>query len=95
MLNDLTSSQRALADYMSELSELAYHAGWMNGIEFALWNAVIGKQNRFGRLEITNEIVEHLKELSSACSGWIAFEDDTEETFFPLNEWLKKFELEN
>ena len=26
--------------YMSELSEEAYRAGWMDGLEFALWMAV-------------------------------------------------------
>ena len=30
-----------LRDYMSELSERAYCAGWMEGIEYALWNAVL------------------------------------------------------
>jgi hypothetical protein len=88
MLNDLNPSQRALADYMSELSELAYHAGWMKGTEFALWNAVMGRLKQYGRLEITDEIVRHLKELSSECSGWIVFDEKTEETFLPLNEWI-------
>lgn len=31
MLSELTPSQRALAEYMSDLSEDAYCAGWMLG----------------------------------------------------------------
>lgn len=94
MLKDLTQSQRALSDYISELSELAYNASWMNGVEFALWNAMVGQQKVYGRLELNEEIISRLKELSSACSGWIVFDDILEETFFPLNEWRKKFDLE-
>jgi hypothetical protein len=44
MLADLSPDQRRLADYMSELSESAYCAGWMEGLEFALWEAVQGQR---------------------------------------------------
>ena len=37
MLRDLTPPQRQLADFMSDLSENAYCAGWMSGLEYALW----------------------------------------------------------
>jgi hypothetical protein len=36
MQADLTHDQRALADAMSKISEAAYCAGWMEGLEFAL-----------------------------------------------------------
>jgi hypothetical protein len=36
VLLDLSPQARALADYMSELSEEAYSAGWMMGLEFEL-----------------------------------------------------------
>ena len=39
MLTDLTPDQRALAEYMSELSEQAIHAGWIQNLEHALWRA--------------------------------------------------------
>jgi hypothetical protein len=42
MLSDLTPDQRALARYMSDLSEEAYCAGWMSGLEYALWDGLIG-----------------------------------------------------
>jgi hypothetical protein len=39
----LDHAQRQLADYMSDLSEEAYSAGWMNGLEYALWDALTGR----------------------------------------------------
>jgi hypothetical protein len=36
MLADLSLPQKELAEYMSSLSELAFLAGWMDGLEFAL-----------------------------------------------------------
>jgi hypothetical protein len=41
VLLNLEPEAHELAQYMSDLSEDAWHAGWMDGIEFALWDAVI------------------------------------------------------
>ena len=89
MLSDLTSSQKALAEYMSELSERAYSAGWMKGLEFVLWRAVVHGPFKYGRLELTCEHAQHLAALSENCGGWIFFHAEREEVFFPLNEWLR------
>ena len=88
MLSDLTSSQKALAEYMSELSERAYSAGWMMGLEFALWRAVTDGPFKYGHLELTCEHARHLAALSENCGGWIFFHAEREEVFVPLNEWL-------
>jgi hypothetical protein len=42
MLRDLTPAQLELAEYMSDLSEEAYCAGWMRDLEYALWDAAYG-----------------------------------------------------
>ena len=39
MLRVLTADQRQLANFMSNLSEQAYCAGWIEGLEYALWEA--------------------------------------------------------
>lgn len=52
MLNDLTSAQQRLAQYMSELSERAYSAGWMDGLELALWQALKDGPYKYGQLEL-------------------------------------------
>ena len=37
----MNPSAQALADYMSELSEDAFSARWMDGLEFELWSALL------------------------------------------------------
>jgi hypothetical protein len=90
VLQDLTSSQMALAQYMSELSENAYCAGWMDRLEFDLWMAIVSGLFRYGRLELTSAHIQRLSELSQGCGGWIAFEGEREETFVPMDEWLSR-----
>ncbi|WMW81309.1 hypothetical protein RF679_03260 [Undibacterium cyanobacteriorum] len=90
MLRDLSEQQRALADYMSELSEAAFHAGWMEALEFELWEAVVTGPRRFGQLDISQDHILHLSELHKACGGWIRFDEEYEEIFVPTGEWLKR-----
>jgi len=87
MLKDLTPQQRALADYMSELSELAHSAGWMENLEHALWRAVESGPCRYGRLDLTAMHIDRLKQLSVSCGGWVEFHGDGEETFVPIERW--------
>jgi hypothetical protein len=91
MLRDLAKDQRLLADFMSDLSEEAYCAGWMDGLEYALWEAVIGVRGEYGRLALTEAHRARLRELSDTCGGWIVFASDTEETWIPLAEWERRF----
>ncbi len=92
MLDDLSKPQRALAEYMSELSEAAYYASWYEALEYALWNALSGHQTLFGRLEITEEIRKRLASLSNSCGGWIYFDETMEETFIPKSAWEIQFQ---
>ena len=87
MLNDLTNSQKLLADYMSELSEEAYAASWMDGLEFSLWKAVKSELIKCGRLTFTSEKKEKLNQLSTEANGWITFDEKKEETFVTFEEW--------
>lgn len=74
---------------MSALSERAYFAGWMDGLELALWNALNGGPLRFGKVELTSEELQHLRNLSERCGGWIRFDSSEEEVFVPLDIWLQ------
>ena len=91
MLSELTPSQRALADHMSDLSEEAYCAGWLIGLEFILWEAVLGREEDDARLPFSEEEIERLRDLSEACSGWIVYQHPGAETWLPLEEWERRF----
>lgn len=86
MLCHLSTSQRELAEYMSSLSEAAYSARWMEGLELALWRAIVSGPYKYGRLQLTGEHIDRLQMLSKRCEGWVRFGDD-EETFVPLGDW--------
>jgi hypothetical protein len=91
MLNDLSPQQLELENYMSELSGQAYSAGWMDGLEFALWKLVIDGPYKYGQLHLNSEHRQSLVELSGACHGWIVFHDQFDETFVPMSQWLVNF----
>jgi hypothetical protein len=87
VLTDLTPDQRALAEYMSELSEQAICAGWIGNLEHALWRARIEGPFVYSRLVMTDEHIAKLTELSERCGGWIVYEPRKEETFVPMEKW--------
>ena len=93
MFKNLTSQQGILARYMSELSEEAYCAGWMLGLEFALWEAVVDLRVDYGRLVLTPEHKKRLQALSAACGGWIFFDNEREETWEPVADWERHFSV--
>lgn len=90
MKNNLKKSQTELAEYMSELSEKAYNAGWMEGLEYHLWQIANNKAVQYGRLEINDEVKSKLKSLSEKIGGWIYFDDINEVTFIKFDEWSIK-----
>src|SRR5262245_61192280 len=91
MLKDLNREQLALAKYMSALSEEAYCAGWMEGLEVALWQAVLGHRVAYGRVEFDDASLAKLRFLAERCGGWIAFDDDREEIWLSLTDWERRF----
>lgn len=91
MLADLTKDQRELAELMSEISEEAFCAGWMKGLELALWDAVTRGTREYGRMEIDNDRIDRLRDLARACDGWIVFDDDREEVWVPMPDWIQRF----
>jgi hypothetical protein len=90
VLHELTPQQLALAQYMSELSEEAFCAGWMECLEFDLWKAVTSGPFLYGCLQLEADHIQKLSELSQHCGGWIVFDDEREELFLPMAEWLSR-----
>ena len=92
MINDLAAPQRELDALMSCMSEQAWSAGWMDGLEYDLWKAVKSPPCKVGRLQLTSTRCDRLMQLSDQCGGWIAFDDEREEIFVPLAQWLTRYE---
>jgi hypothetical protein len=88
ILPNLSPDARALATYMSDLSEELWCAGWMRDLEFMLWSVVEGAD---ASLTLTRDEVAKLKSLSNACKGWIVFRRDSGETFVSMPEWMHLF----
>lgn len=76
-----------LIDYISDLSEEAYCAAWMDAVEFALWRRVTDGPGRYGRLDVNEVHIQRLRELSQKCGGWVYWDESTNETYLPSNEW--------
>ncbi len=91
MINDLTPTQRDLAELMSDISENAWRAGWMQGLEYELWTAVKSPAGGGTRRLDTQAQLERLSQLSKECGGWIVFDQECEETFVALAEWERLY----
>ena len=91
MLEDLTTEQRALADFMSTLSEECYCAGWMTHLEYTLWEAVQGGPFPYGQSVISESNVGLLRDLSGRCGGWIYWDGTNEETFIGIKDWEQRY----
>ena len=91
MLNELSHDQLLLAEFMSDISERAYYAGWMKGLEHALWAAVTGGNRHYGHHVISESELSKLRELSQICEGWIRFDEEHEEVFASISDWREKY----
>ncbi len=76
---------------MSLISERCYYAGWMEGLEFVLWEAVINGPKPYRHDEISATDIKILKMLSEEANCWIVFDDKTLETAVELDEWKKSY----
>ena len=79
-----------LARLMSELSERAFFAGWMDGLEYELWTAVQNGPRTYGQITVDAHTIAQLRELSARCGGGVRF-GDSEQEFVPLAEWERLY----
>jgi len=68
-----------LAQRMSDISEHAWYASWLIGLEFILWDAMHGGPREY----IDEKDLRELEELSALVGGWHDYD-----RFIPLDEWL-------
>ena len=80
---------------MSDISERCYYAGWMAGTEFVLWKTVVEGPQVWGHGTITEEDIATLHHLAQTTGGWIAWDENTEETFLPMPQWLQLYSAHN
>jgi hypothetical protein len=86
-----TPDARELMEYMSDLSEEAYCAGWMANLEYELWAAVTGGPTKYGRAVVDAFAIDKLQRLSNQCGGWIVFDDEAGPRWLPLEDWRRRF----
>ncbi len=87
----LTDEQQALADVMGGISERIWCAGWLTGLEYHLWEWLVGDGSWAKRGRVTEGERRVLRVLSDLVGGWIRFDDDNGETFVPMAEWKARF----
>ena len=88
MCMDLTPAQQELATLRSHLSDRAYRAQWMQGIEVELWEAMHAPNGSRVSHSLTQNEAEQLRTMAETCGGWIAFDHVSGLAFVPMNEWL-------
>ena len=89
----MNEDHKILAEYMSEISELAYCAGWMHDLEYMLWRIIVCDENDrlYGRYELSDADIGRLRLLSDKCKGWIYFDEVEEEKWISNDDWNKKY----
>lgn len=78
---------------MRQISEALYYAGWLDGLEYALWSMFdVGSDRRFGVGEVAERDVADLVRLSTRAGGWWRFDDDLgDQVFVTLPEWRRLY----
>jgi len=77
----------ALLDFMSELSEDCYCAGWLIGTEHALWRAHEEGPMSWGQGDVGASAVAKLRRLSAKAGGWWRWDDEHGPLFVLMDEW--------
>lgn len=87
---------RLLSLLMSEISEECMSASWHMGLEYILWDAVLGKHLWSRWNGITPVQRDMLRELSQELGGWVVWNPDdksAEDTVFvPISEWQTMYD---
>jgi hypothetical protein len=89
--NEFSDGHRELYETMSDISEDCYCAGWMMGLEFALWDALQDGDLRYGQGLMDVDQLEKCRTLSTKLDGWIIWIDDSIDAELPASEWGPRF----
>ncbi|MER7968085.1 hypothetical protein ABTX35_03560 [Streptomyces sp. NPDC096080] len=73
----LTPAQSALVDAMSEVSETAYCAGWLDGTEYEVWRLLHGPPRSWGQAgpELLAPALEAVRVAYRAAGCWILWDE--------------------
>lgn len=75
----------ALRDYMSDLSEKYWSAGWLSNCEYDIWDAFITGEPHHG-FDLNREERDALKAYVIMLGGWHTYDE-----FLNLKDWLNKY----
>jgi hypothetical protein len=102
--NFLVGTARRLVQRLRDISEASVAAGWLNDLEYMVWQDIVNRRlvanllvspegDVFPPLE---EAEKHeLRGLSEAIGGWVVYDGsdvEDEAAFVPLPEWSTRFE---
>lgn len=85
----LKGPAQQLADMMIKLSKKHYGQEWAFGLEYELWNELIGNQDL-----LDDDELDKLRDTSDWCQGWVtmAYVDGREQlTFMDIKKWKTHF----
>jgi hypothetical protein len=87
---DFNVKQQELYELMSDISEDCWCAGWLDGNEYSIWDAMQTGNLTYGMGAIDKESLEKVRELSKELNGWVIWDDAlNENAFVTADEWLK------
>lgn len=93
--SDFTDAMRQLYELMSDLSEEAFCAGWIQGNEYGLWHSMQSKKSggdaRYGYGVITDDDIQTLFIYAEQLNGWIIWLDDYAVPGLPVEYWGARF----
>jgi len=79
----------ALVGMMRDISEDCWCAGWLNGLEFTLWDAVTTGEMEVGWGTVETRELVRMKFLHELVGGWWTWpEGESGERFVTTEEWL-------
>jgi len=62
---------------MRQLSETFYSAGWIEDLEFEVWDMAHRSPYRFAGNDVTDNTAKFFRDLATLAEGWWVPEDDT------------------
>ena len=90
-MNDAQVRQLLLAGF-EKISEEAYCAGWMTGLEQGLWDLATGDATGYGRLDLEDhgDLVAALHALAVEHHVWLRWSEEADgPALIPLDTWLE------
>ena len=91
-MRELTSDERALAEAMSDVSELAYCAGWMQDTEYEVWR-LLHEGGSWGQADAEHlaPLLADVRAAFDRAGCWIVWDDEHEEQPITLGTWRSKY----